>query len=63
MSPYISNLLRSQGLTEHWAGLIGDAATIVLLLALAYLSYLATKRYMVRLIELVFQRSRNTWDE
>ena len=45
------------------ANIIGIAATIIILLLFAYISYWTTKRYMVRLIEIIFKRSKNTWDD
>ena len=45
------------------ADLIGLASTIIILLILASLSYWITKRFVVRLIEVVFKRSKNTWDD
>lgn len=63
MNEIIANFLIAQGMPQQLAGLIAMAATVTLLLILAYISYWATKRYMVRLIEIVFSRSRNTWDD
>ena len=45
------------------ADLTGLASTIIILLILASLSYWITKRFVVRLIEIVFKRSKNTWDD
>jgi miniconductance mechanosensitive channel len=45
------------------ADLVGLASTIIILTILAFISYWITKRYMVRLIEMVFKRSKNTWDD
>ncbi|MDX1775048.1 MAG: mechanosensitive ion channel family protein [Desulfobulbales bacterium] len=45
------------------ADFFGVAATIVLILLLAFFSYWVTRHYMVRLIEIIFRRSKNTWDD
>ena len=45
------------------ADLTGLASTIIILLILASFSYWITKRFVVRLIEIVFKRSKNTWDD
>jgi len=52
-----------QGVTQQVADLFDIASNIVLLLLLALISYWATKKFMVRLIEMVFKRSKNTWDD
>ena len=62
-SELISDFLVDQGLAQQMADPIGMAATIVLLMLLAYISYWITKRFMVHLIEIVFKRSKNTWDD
>jgi miniconductance mechanosensitive channel len=59
----ISDFLTTKGMTESMANLIGIAATVVLILLLAGVSYWITKRYMVHVIEIVFMRSKNTWDD
>jgi miniconductance mechanosensitive channel len=59
----ISDFLTTKGMTETMANFIGIAATIILILLFAYVSYWITKRYMVHVIEIVFQRSKNTWDD
>jgi miniconductance mechanosensitive channel len=63
MSYFISNFLTQQGISQQFADLIGLAATIIILLFIAYISYWLTKHFMVRLVEIVFQRSKNTWDD
>ncbi|UCD65631.1 MAG: mechanosensitive ion channel family protein [Deltaproteobacteria bacterium] len=63
MSYFISNFLTQQGIAQQFADLIGLAATIIILLFIAYISYWLTKHFMVRLVEIVFQRSKNTWDD
>jgi miniconductance mechanosensitive channel len=63
LSNVIAEFLTSNGLSPTLAELIGLAATVVLLLLLAFISYWATKRYLVRLLEIVFKRSKNTWDD
>ena len=62
-SKLISDFLVDQGLAQHMADPIGMASTIILLLFFAYISYWITKKFMVRLIEMVFKRSKNTWDD
>jgi miniconductance mechanosensitive channel len=62
-SELISDFLVTQGIGQQMADLIGLAATIILLLLLAFISYWITKRFMARLIEMVFKRSKNTWDD
>lgn len=62
-SELISDFLVTQGIGQQMADLIGLASTIILLLLLAYITYWATKRFMARLIEMVFKRSKNTWDD
>lgn len=59
----ISNFLVNQGMTQAMADILGTAFTIMLLLILAYISYWITKHYLVHLIVIVFQRSKNTWDD
>jgi miniconductance mechanosensitive channel len=63
MSSLISDFLIHKGISQQLAYLIGLAATIIILLFLAYISYWITKHFMVRLVEIVFQRSKNTWDD
>ena len=62
-SEFISDFLVKQGIAQQVADLFGMASTIILLLILAFISYWATKQFMVRLIEMVFKRSKNTWDD
>lgn len=63
MSNSISDFLISNGMASQSAYLLSIAATIFLLGLLAYFTYWLTKHYMVRLIEIVFKRSENTWDD
>jgi len=63
MSNLISDFLIAQGLSQQMANFIGIAATVIILLLFAYISYWATNRFMVRLIEMIFTRSKNTWDD
>jgi len=63
MSTYLAELLTSQGFSQQTADILGIGATVIFLLLLAYISYWITKRYMVHLIEMVFSRSKNTWDD
>lgn len=60
---HIADFLSANGVTEPTASFIGIGATIILILLLAYGSFWITKRYMVHVIEIVFQRSKNTWDD
>jgi miniconductance mechanosensitive channel len=62
-SEFISDFLVEQGVDQQMADLTGLASTIIILLILAFLSYWITKRFVVRLIEIVFKRSKNTWDD
>ena len=62
-SELISDFLVTQGIGQQMADLMGLTSTIILLLLLAYITYWATKRFMARLIEMVFKRSKNTWDD
>jgi miniconductance mechanosensitive channel len=62
-SEFISDFLVEQGVGQQMADLTGLASTIIILLILASLSYWITKRFVVRLIEIVFKRSKNTWDD
>jgi len=62
-SEFISDFLVEQGVGQQMADLIGLASTIIILLILASLLYWITKRFVVRLIEVVFKRSKNTWDD
>ena len=62
-SELISDFFVSQGIAQQLADVIGLASTVILLLLLAYISYWITKGFMVRLIEIVFKRSKNTWDD
>lgn len=59
----ITDFLIDTGMTEPTANFISITATITLILLLAYASYWITKRYMVHAIEIIFQRSKNTWDD
>lgn len=59
----IADFLIDNGMTEPAANFISITATIILILLLAYASYWITKRYMVHVIEIIFQRSKNTWDD
>ena len=60
---FISDFLSAKGMPELTANYIGIAATVALILLLAGSSYWITKRYMVHIIEIVFKRSKNTWDD
>ena len=59
----ISEFFIRKGMAEPLANFIGITATIILILLLAYVSYRITKRYMVHVIEIISQRSKNTWDD
>lgn len=59
----IADFLTTKGMTEPMANFIGIAAIVVLIFFLAGVSYWITKRYMVHVIEIVFKRSKNTWDD
>ena len=59
----ITDFLIAGGMTEPTANFIGITATVILILLLAYASYWITKRYMVHVIEIISQRSKNTWDD
>ncbi len=63
LSSVIAAFLVKNGISTSIADLIGLTATIVLLLLLAMISYRLTKHYLVRLLEIVFKRSKNTWDD
>ncbi len=60
---FISDFLVAQGFTQHIGDIVGLASTILILVILALISYWLTKRYMVHLVEIVFKRSKNTWDD
>lgn len=60
---FITDFLIANGMTEPIANFIGITATIILIFLLAYASYWITKRYMVHAIEIIFQLSKNTWDD
>lgn len=62
-SELISDFLVKHGVTQQVADLFDIASNIILLLLLAFISYWTTKKLMVRLIEMVFKRSKNTWDD
>ena len=62
-SKLISDFLFAQGITQQIADLIGLVSTVIILLFLAFISYWITKQFMVRLIEIIFKRSKNTWDD
>ena len=63
LSSVIADFLVKNGISTSIADLIGLAVTIALLLLLAVISYWITKHYLVRLLEIVFKRSKNTWDD
>ena len=62
-SELISDFLVKHGVNQQVADLFDIASNIILLLLLAFISYWTTKKLMVRLIEMVFKRSKNTWDD
>ncbi len=62
-SKIIAEYLVSQGLDMHLAELVGTAATLIILILLAVLSFWVTKKFLIRFIEMVFSRSKNTWDD
>lgn len=55
--------LTDHGLSEQAAGFMGQGAAIALIGLIAYLSYWLIKRYLVHLLEMIFKRSRSTWDD
>jgi miniconductance mechanosensitive channel len=63
LTSLIADFLVKNGISPSIANLIGLAMTIVSLLLLAVVSYWLTKHYLVRLLEIVFKRSKNTWDD
>ena len=63
LTSLITDFLVNNGFSDSIANLIGLAATIALLLLLAIISYWITKHYLVKLLEIVFKRSKNTWDD
>jgi len=63
LSSVIADFFVKNGISTSIADLIGLAVTIALLLLLAMISYWITKHYLVRLLEIVFKRSKNTWDD
>ena len=63
ISSVIADFLTQNGISKSIADMIGLATTITLLLLLAVISYLLTKHYLVRLLEIVFKRSKNIWDD
>ena len=60
---FLSDIFTSMGMAESTANYLGVVSTLVLILLLAGASYWITKRYMVHVIEIVFMRSKNTWDD
>jgi miniconductance mechanosensitive channel len=63
LTSLITDFLVNNGVSDSIADLIGLAVTIALLLLLAIISYWITKHYLVKLLEIVFKRSKNTWDD
>jgi miniconductance mechanosensitive channel len=63
LSSKIADFLVNNGISPTIADIVGLAATIALLLLLALVSYWLTKHYLVKLLEVVFKRSKNTWDD
>ena len=63
LTSLITDFLVNNGVSDSIANLIGLAVTITLLLILAIISYWITKHYLVKLLEIVFKRSKNTWDD
>jgi miniconductance mechanosensitive channel len=59
----ITEFLIANGFTEPTAIFMGITVSIIIILLLAYASYWTTKRYIVHVIEIIFQRSNNTWDD
>lgn len=60
---FISDFLSAMGMPEPTSNYLGVAVTAILILLVAGASYWLTKRYMVHIIEIVFKRSKNTWDD
>jgi miniconductance mechanosensitive channel len=60
---FISDFFTAVGMAESTANYLGIVSTLLLILLLAGASYWITKRYMVHVIEIVFKRSKNTWDD
>jgi miniconductance mechanosensitive channel len=60
---FISDFFTAKGMAESTANYLGIVSTLLLILLLAGASYWITKRYMVHVIEIVFKRSKNTWDD
>ena len=63
LTTLIADFLTQNGISQSIADLVGLAATIVILLLLAIVSYWITKHFLVRLLEILFKRSKNTWDD
>ena len=62
-SNLISDFLASQAMAPQIAQAVGIALICAILLLLAVISSWLTKRYIVHLIEMIFKRSKNTWDD
>jgi len=58
-----ANWLAQSGLPPEMIGIVNQTAAVTVILIIAYVSFWATKRYLVHLLELLFKHSKNTWDD
>ena len=63
INDFFINWLSRYGFSHGSASLFGQVISLLLLGCIAYGSFWATNRYLVRLLELLFKRSKNTWDD
>ena len=63
MNAMFANWLAQSGLPPEIIGMVNQIAAVTVILIIAYVSFWATKRYLVHVLELVFKHSKNTWDD
>ncbi len=58
-----ANWLAQSGLPPEMIGIANQIVAVAVILIIAYVSFWATKRYLVHVLELLFKHSKNTWDD
>ena len=58
-----ANWLAQRGLPPEMITIVNQIVAVTVILIIAYVSFWATKRYLVKLLELLFKHSKNTWDD
>jgi miniconductance mechanosensitive channel len=63
MNAMFANWLAQRGLPPEMITIVNQIVAVTVILIIAYVSFWATKRYLVKLLELLFKHSKNTWDD